>query len=506
MEGTMKAPIVPKQILLAELRCSLLQALNHAASQCEVPELCASLSSRSRSQGTDVQISIVWSNSPHPVVRCQQWDRLASTGLTQDDFIGLRKDVTRLCETLGIALVSDCGWHQPEPDPPMPVLYRYHPCRLQALRNYGERLDAAALQIRSGSTRQLEQCCRDIVREEAQQRIRTPLRHRLNASQLSDGAVHRYLDAVIAFAAFSACARPLYDFSLPLTRSLRTTDSDKIHLNDVRLPHPALYLHFGRQADLDLGGTWAPEGAYVRETWSDDGVREIVLTFVAAPADAGTFLDFDRHVEPVFQLSLEAKAERRSLRRVFIAGLIDAIERSRTEPPNRAGADGVSALPMEGTEQGNVLFARRRPYGEMVNLALNAMAFLSMCPQHVESGWPVEAPSELVDMAMRSHSPRARFRARQELHAQGFCPVHACRADSLCIASAARPPALEDHFLVRGFWREREPDQADGHAKLAWVPPVPSAAPAAQARAPRQQHFDNPLHALTPHTKGMRMH
>lgn len=499
----MKAPIVPKQILLAELRCSLLQALNHAASQCEVPELCASLSSRSRSQGTEVQVSVVWSNSPHPVVRCQQWDRLASTGLTQDDFIGLRNDLTRLCEALGVVLTPDCGWHQPEPDPTMPVLYRYHPCRLQALRNYGERLDAAALH-NSGSTRQLERCCRDIVRDEVQQRIQSPLRYRLHAPQLSDGAFRRYLDAVIAFAAFSACARPLYDFSLPLTRSLRTTDSDRIHLNDIRLPHPALYLHFGRQADLDLGDSWAPEGAYVRETWSDDGVREIVLTFVAAPADSGTFLDFDRHVEPVFQLSLEAKAERRSLRRVFIARLIDVIDRSRTDRSTWEDVNRLSEV--QRREESDVLFARRRPYGEMVNLALNAMAFLSMCPQHVEIGWPTEAPSELVDMAMNSHSPRARSRARQELHTQGFCPVHACRAESLCSASAGSGPALEEPFLVRGYWRERDPGQADGHANLTWVPPVTAAAPVMQASARRQPSIDRSLRALTPHTKGMRMH
>lgn len=466
--NAMRTPVLPKERFLDHLRASLSEARAHVTQACDEPELCASLASRPGSKGLEVQASVVWRNSPHPIIARQQWDRLRSSAFTLEELDLLHEDFQHLCEGLGIDIAPSHTWHVDEPPPLLPQLYRYHPFRLRALRSFGERLESAGARSRGEVSVELLQVCRQIIWQDEQHALRNPLRYRLRSLRHKGRTLLRYADELVAFACYSAAQRQLFDFSEELTCQLRATDSDSVHIGDVHLPHCALYLHFGRQPDLDLGGTWVPEGAYVRERWADDGRRQLILTFVSAPSEIDTYLDFDLNVEPVYEVKLDAYAERRSLRRVLTDDLIDSIDGLQRSQFDDDLASLLAPESMRSSaEEIDLLQMRRRPYAEMINLTLNALAYLSMYPDRVATGWAADAPSDLAETARTARSARLRLRARDALQEQGFALVHQC--GGVATATHATLSGMRA-FESRGRWvgklNTTESDRA-----LTWIEP-----------------------------------
>jgi len=454
---------VSKEDMVAHLGACLWEARHHVAAHSPEATIKVGIAYSASHRGFEVQLSVFWRQGAD---REQEvlWDRFNVRGFRRDEFVQREDEILDVCDQHLADLVFTRAYHEDPPLPSLPVLFRYHPFRMRALRPYGKmlaRLGAEAAQWRHD----VPQACRRALWQEELARTALPLRQRIGSERTKGRTVQRHADLLAAYAYFCGELDALYDFPAHLTSMLRATDYAGVRLEDLELPHAALYLHFGRQEDLQVGAGWTCDGAYVFEHVRDDGSRWITVSVVAAPPTFEAFADTDECVEPVYHASVCRRSDRRSVGRLLTSHLYDQLNSlSRTDFAKRMAEDAAAAT--QAKDELNLLLPRQGAFLEMLKLVANALAYLSRYPEDIQTRWSAGAPPELAYLAQASDSPRIRERARKELEDQGYAPVRACGAG--LEARATRSTEVRAWHILGRWERQGYDDEAQ---RLVWMMP-----------------------------------
>ena len=485
----MRTTSVSKEDMVPHLGACLWEARRHVSAHCAEVVVKVGMAYSASHRGFEVQVSVFWrqgADSGQEVV----WDRFNVRGFRREEFVQREEEILDVCDQHQADLVFSHAHHADPPLPSIPVLFRYHPFRLRALRPYGKmlaRIGADGAQLRNED---VSQAARRALWLEELARARLPLRQRIGSERTKGRTFQRHADMLAAYAYFCAELDALFDFPAHLTSMLRATDHAGVRLDDLDLPHAALYLHFGRQDDLQVGAGWTCDGAYVFEHVREDGSRWLMVSIVAAPPTFEAFADTDECVEPVYHAAVCRRSDRRSVGRLLTSHLYDQLNNlSRTDFAKMMAEDAAAAT--QAKEELHLLLPRQGAYLEMLKLVANALAYLSRYPEDIQTRWSAGAPPELAYLAQASDSPRIRERARKELEEQGYAPVRACGAG---LEARALRNAQVRAWHVLGRWERQGYD--DEAQRLVWMMPssleqLPGYRQLAQDRASRMRNRDD---------------
>lgn len=379
---------------------------------------------------------------------------------------------------------------------PEPPLYRYHPERFKAYRDYAEivgKFYRQKVEPQSGmlTVPQLNEVMRVVFTELNRRSMDYP--RRLKESHPAPSLVIEAEETLAtAYGRFVQAGRQIMDFPPALTEMLAKTDIDDIPLNSIKLPYASQYLYFGPQVALELEPGWFVDGAYVEQRGLSGDVR---FTITAAPDD--------RSLTRQWYLFPEAEYTQdfvESFRSMDLATAIDTVLSDRLAAlkahQDRNGGDITVAVQAEFVKNGVAMpdavrvvdvgpqmavtrdeIARRRHpiYKAALQLAVNALCYVSAYPDDIETVWPEGTPVSLKEKVL-SGKGKEQMRAKSKLAALGYVPVHICgkRIAEQRTLHGIHP---QEHAHVsthwrRGHWRNQVHGPAWSLRKLIWVMPV----------------------------------
>jgi hypothetical protein len=438
------------------------------------------------------QMTLHWLNPAPEQADAVEWDRVLVVEVSAMEFLRQirRLDADRPPGVCGVAAAQ--VWAFDPKLPQVPPLWRYHPQRLFMLLPFGRQVATLGLVTGGKPTAALAEQIRHVFMV-ADQAIaqRAPLRYRARSPRSRGDAARHYDEILLAYACYQGSGRQLYDVPAGLTALFRRTDIDGIALEQIKLPVVNLYLHFGPQADLDLGNGWKLEGAYVQDAMGPHG-RHLNLVLVAAPRDLLTYIDFDLQLEPCCSLAFgpaqlampvgvaaeQMLAEQIAVLRARVADLASAPARSGQAAPAGRPADHPPVPAHAWGEQEELarLLSRRQTCQDMLKLVVNALAYISTHADDIDIQWPIEAPEKLTHALRADAKPRDSRNALTALTALGFSAVHRCGAR--LVAAQAGTPGIDaaerpgSAHWIRGCWRSPPRGAANAKRRLEWVMPV----------------------------------
>lgn len=378
-------------------------------------------------------------------------------------------------------------------DPPM---YRYHPERFKANRDYAEAVGKIYRQRVDHATglmtlAQLNEVMGKVAAEINSKGMAYPKRHRMDAPGPS-----LVIDAEQALSAaygrFVQAGRQIMDFPRSLTEMLAKTDVDDIPLSMIRMPYASQYVHFGAQVEMEIEAGWLVDGAYVEQRGE---IGDLSITITAAPKDHSLSRKWFLYPEPEFGQAFIGE-----YRSMDLATAIDTVLSERlaglAKATARAGGDITENIQAEAIAQGvqipsnlnlvdvspemagirDEITRHRFPvYKAAIQLIVNALCYVAAYPDDIEAIWPDGAPASLVNKAMNGVG-KEKSRATSKLAALGYVPVHICgkriteQRDRLAMG-VNTPGGVSTHWR-RGHWRNQVHGPGRSLRKLIWVLPM----------------------------------
>ncbi len=167
-----------------------------------------------------------------------------------------------------------------------PPLYRYHPERFRAYRDYAGNLGAffqSRVEPETGmlTLEQLNDVTRPLMEEMNRKGLTFPRKLKDDYPQPTLVAEAEN-SLAMAYGRFVQAGRQIMDIPPELTEMLAKTSVDDIPLNSIRLPYASQYLYFGPRDELELEPGWRIDGAYVESRGPAGDIR---FTVTAVPHD-----------------------------------------------------------------------------------------------------------------------------------------------------------------------------------------------------------------------------
>ncbi|WP_336844139.1 hypothetical protein [Providencia rettgeri] len=434
--------------------------------------------------GHEATFEIGWLD---PVAGSVVWDRWACC---VDDPVMAFADIGFM---FGIKEYQCAPRQTEKPEPP---LYRYHPERFNAYRNYTtpvSNLYRQEVNPSSGilTVEQLNEVMLIIVPELNQRSMNFPRKLKQLHPQPSLTIEAEQILAT-AYGRFIQAGRQIMDFAPTLTEMLAKTDIDDIPLNSIKLPYASQYIHFGPQEDLELEPGWLVDGAYVEQRGISGDIR---FTITAVPHDHS--LSQQWYLFPEVEYSQDFVGD---FRLMNLAEAIDTMLSDRLtslrEQQAKKGGDitasiqnklSISGISMHdgtcvediGSKMAvirNDIAQRRFPvYKAALKLVINALCYVTAYSDDIEHVWPEGTPYSLKQKA-QSGKNKEQKRAQSKLAALGYVPVHICgkrisEQRSTQSIHAQEPGHITPHWR-RGHWRNQVHGPARSQRKLIWVMPV----------------------------------
>ena len=433
--------------------------------------------------GPDMTTEIGWKDSMEGKI---VWDRWTAA---VDDPVMLFAEIGYLFD------IKDYRCEAKPGEKPAPPLYRYHPERFKAERDYAEALGKFYrhnVLPESGSLTldQLNDIGRLVVGELNLRSMKFP--RKVKDSHPHPSLVNEAEHVLAtAYGRFVQAGRQIMDFPPALMEMLAKTDVDDIALASIRMPYAAQYLYFGAQADLELEPGWLVDGAYVEFRGEAGDVRFVVTAVPTDPLlsrqwylfpEAQYEQDFVgqfRSMDLATAIDTVLSEKLASLRDTATADVnLDAMLKhgmeleGRTVPENLTIVNVSADLAVERLG----MSARRHPvYRAALQLVVNALCYVAAYPDDIDTVWPQGTPEALQQKILHGKGKEP-MRARSKLAALGYVPVHICgkriaeqRSAHGLDANAAAHVAI--HWR-RGHWRNQVHGPARSLRRLIWVMPV----------------------------------
>ncbi len=379
---------------------------------------------------------------------------------------------------------------------PLPPMYRYHPERFRAYRDYAElvgklyrqRVDPASGLL---TLDQLNQVMQHVNGEANRRSMGFPRKHK--EGHPSPSLVMEAENSLsTAYGRFVQTGRQIMDFPPGLTEMLAETDIDDIPLNSIKLPFASQFLYFGPQPNLEIEPGWFVDGAYVEQRGSPGDLR---FTVTAAPSDQG--LSAQWYLFPEVEYTQDFVGEYRSM---DLATAIDTVLSNQLAELARRradrGGDITSTLQaaagdagIEFPEDVQIINAgptlavhrdgatrRRHPiYKAALQLVVNALCYIAAYPDDIDTVWPEGTPDSLKQQALNGGG-KAQQRAKSKLTALGYVPVHICgkriAEQRIQLGVPTQTHGNVSTHWRRGHWRNQVHGPSRSLRKLIWVMPV----------------------------------
>ncbi|WP_432263315.1 hypothetical protein [Cupriavidus sp. TMH.W2] len=437
------------------------------------------------------QLQIVWINPPQSFLTEEVlWECIEIHGITHAEYEDL---IDLLPEEQVFDEVAEYEhWISPPAPPDASPLYKYHPQRLLRLTPWGR--DVAAVGRKQGRpllTMDLyDSAARAMALAHNAFLAERPLRGRTSGNK-HYRSLSRYHDVLAGFALYVAAGRQIFDIPPQLSAMFRQSDVDDIAVDEIKLPYPSIYLHFGVQDDLDLGDGWKAEGAYITETRIEGVRKALMINVVAAPPSFDEYVAFDRNIEPCYTQSISEERSKMPLAIAVEAVLAEKIEELKRERDTietqevlreRAKPMGiakdtvlVSVTQRNAKEELERLQPKHDAYLVMLRLIVNALCYITAYPKDIEEVWPSSIPSYRLSELKRAKNNQDRKRARSKLEAAGFSAVHLCgsalamqieKQQQIGVAKGT----VSTHW-VRGHWKRQAYGEGFSLRKIIWRMP-----------------------------------
>ncbi len=371
-------------------------------------------------------------------------------------------------------------------------LYAFHPERFKDSRHYAHR----ARQFHgSGGLPTFEaiKAVMDLVGREANDRLgEFTRREKLSRPTHATVLLEAEETLAMAWLKYVGAGKQLFHIPPQMSDMLRATDADDVPVAMIRSPYQALFLHFGSQAALELAPGWFIDGCYVEH---HPVVPLLSFTFTARPSTPSRMAEWHSFGEPVEVVHLaedafsydlatavdQAVAERvNRLREEMARGNEDITAEIDAAADEQVLPDGMRVERVSGSRaehQLAVLEQRRHTVHGALQLAVNALCYLTAYPDDIAEEWPEGTP-EALRRAAEEGQPNKRKRAAQELARLGYSRIKVC-GGSLRRGQAPQAPVgdLNGSHTVRTHWRRghwRRQAHGEGRAlrKLIWLMPT----------------------------------
>ena len=371
-------------------------------------------------------------------------------------------------------------------------LYAFHPERFKDSRHYAHR---ARHFHGSGGLPTFEaiQSVMDLVGREMHDRLceftrREKLARPTHATVLLEAEE----ELAMAWLKYVGAGKQLFHIPPHMSDMLRSTDADDVPVAMIRAPYLALFLHFGSQADLELAPGWFIDGCYVEH---HPEVPLLSFMFTARPTDPTRMAEWHSFGEPVEVVHLaneafsydlatavdQAVAERvNRLREELAKGDEDITVEIKAAADDHVLPDGMRVERVSGSRaehQLAVLEQRRHTVHGALQLAVNALCYLTAYPDDVEEAWPEGTPEALRRTAEEG-PPNKRKRAAQELARLGYSRIKVCggalqrgQAPQAAIGGLDGSHTVRTHWR-RGHWRRQAHGEGRVLRKLIWLMPT----------------------------------
>lgn len=379
---------------------------------------------------------------------------------------------------------------------PEPPLYRYHPERFKAYRDYAEPVGKIYRQkvdpVSGMLTLELLNQVIHIVMTDMNQRAMAYPR-KLKESHPSPSLVIEAEETLsTAYGRFVQAGRQIMDFPPALTEMLAKTDVDDIPLDSIKLPYASQYLYFGPQPELEIEPGWLVDGAYVEQRGASGDIR---FTVTAGPSDHN--LSRQWYLFPEVEYTQDFVGDFRSM---DLATAMDTVLSDRLanlrDRQGKPGGDITATMEEEFAKSGESLpegvqvidkgpemaalredlTRRRHPiYKASLQLVVNALCYVAAYPDDIDTVWPEGTPASLKEKALHGKG-KEQMRAKSKLASLGYVPVHICGKRIEEQRTTHGIPAqmhgqVATHWR-RGHWRNQVHGPGRSLRKLIWLMPV----------------------------------
>ncbi len=412
------------------------------------------------------------------------WDVLP---LDLDDPVMLFADLSRMFDEVDYSCVA-----QPAAVP-LPALYRYHPERFKAYRNYADEVGKMfrhTIDPASGITTeaQYNQLARLLMADVNPRAMAFPRRYK-DGHPAPSLVLHAESTLAMAYGRFVQAGRQIMDFPPALVAMLAKTGIDDISMDQISMPYRAQYIYFGPQTDLELEPGHVVDGAYVESRGEQGDIRFTVTT---VPLDTSKSQDWYLFPEVLYSQDFVGEYRHMDLASAIdtvlaenlnllqqtedkAGGNITATVKQHFEQEQIDFPDGLTMVDLSPTlasERIGIIRRRHPVYCAALQLVVNALCYLTAYPDDITSTWPKSAPVELVRLVLEGSGKEVQ-RAKSKLAALGYVPVHVCGTH------VAQMRELEQRIgqqhgvhWRRGHWRRQAHGPARALRKLIWVMPV----------------------------------
>lgn len=368
----------------------------------------------------------------------------------------------------------------------MPSTNKYHPFRYAASRPFSKKV-ASFWRSRAGlnmvpPVAALEGLQHILMTHYNEALEELPLDQRPSTMDIMFDELNRS----VTYGAFCTHGRNIFDFDSELVAMFRRTDVADVPASSIRLPYNILYLSFGRQEAMDLGGGWFVDGAYVYvqlaegktylhidiATVSDDSASPARPTdFITNPDKRYHLLFNISQDKPIDMVLTEALDE--EVTTIKASSSVDDHVADLADEAETYGM-GVSSAAGEGSERrAKALQEGFSVFRQAVNLVVNALFFLTAYPDENVLDWPEGAPKRLTDKADHGKTAKEKQRAESKLVPIGFTRVRFCKLPHRYKDdTAAQAVGSGRQHWRRGHWRNQPYGEKRKLRKLIWILPV----------------------------------
>lgn len=278
---------------------------------------------------------------------------------------------------------------------------------------------------------------------------------------------------------FHKAGRHIYRIEPELLDMLRSSDIDELPYEALKLPHRAMYMHFGAQDELKDSLDRPLEGVYVCE-----GEDVIHFCFVFETVTVDSVMDWVLGRDPVVTIELNPGA---TLKDALANGLdsmkitIEKMKELANRNPNyyqpyskewmQATLDNLNGI--RCLKQVELTLEFHDKIIQALTLAVNGLLYITTYDGDVETEAPEQAP-EKTRRYLQEGNPEQRARALKKLTQEGFVLVNHVGGkvrDAITDLSTRETGTRRAHWR-RGFWRMQRFGKGFSEARLTWVRPT----------------------------------
>jgi hypothetical protein len=234
-----------------------------------------------------------------------------------------------------------------------------------------------------------------------------------------------------------------FDMS-PLAALFGRTDVDDVNVNDIELPFPAFYIHFGESAGLNVLDTpgFHVEGAYI--CYVDDGDTPGIAVMLTC-----NFPNWERASETStgYIYGTHTLTARAILLRDLTVG--ESVEFT------------------EGLDGDPIIYEDHHLVKDALRMVVNSLLYVSTPKADIQRLYPADAPIGFVEKADRGN-----LKAERTLRAMGFTRTMFCGREMAKTLNGHDPDRSVEPHWRRGHWRRVAHGEGRSERRWHWFLPV----------------------------------